>query len=85
MTRSWKPFTFKNEYDQFLPYSDCENLGLYIHIPFCKSICNFCPYCKVRYDKDLSEKYLDALLREIQTGDPLLFRVLVANHSDFPE
>ena len=44
LTRSWKPFTFKNEYDQALPYSDCESLGLYIHIPFCKSICNFCPY-----------------------------------------
>ena len=66
LTRSWKPFTFKNEYDQVLPYSDCENLGLYIHIPFCKSLCNFCPYCKVRYDKELSETYLDALLREIR-------------------
>lgn len=65
LTRSWRPFTFKNEYDQILPYSDRENLGLYIHIPFCKSICNFCPYCKVRYDKELSEKYLDSLLREI--------------------
>lgn len=66
LTRSWKPFTFKNEYDQTLPYSDCENLGLYIHIPFCKSLCNFCPYCKVRYDAELCDRYLDALLREIR-------------------
>ena len=66
LTRSWKPFTFENEYDQFLPYSECENLGLYIHIPFCKSICNFCPYCKVRYQKELCDRYLDALLREIR-------------------
>lgn len=66
LTRSWKPFTFKNEYDQTLPYSDCENLGLYIHIPFCKSICNFCPYCKVRYDAALCDRYLDALLQEIR-------------------
>lgn len=65
LTRSWKPFTFKNEYDQALPYSECENLGLYIHIPFCKSICNFCPYCKVRYEKSLCDRYIDALLREI--------------------
>ena len=66
LTKSWKPFTFKNEYDQTLPYSDCENLGLYIHIPFCKSICNFCPYCKVKYDAALCDRYLDALLQEIR-------------------
>lgn len=67
LTRSWKPFTFRNEYDALLPYQDCENLGLYIHIPFCRSICNFCPYCKVRYEKSLCNRYIDALLREIQT------------------
>ena len=66
LTRSVKPFTFKNEYDQILPYKDCENLGLYIHIPFCKRICNFCPYCKVRYEKGLCDRYIDALLREIR-------------------
>lgn len=66
LTRSWKPFTFKNEYDQILSYSDCENLGLYIHIPFCKSICNFCPYCKFRYNTTQCEQYIDALLREIR-------------------
>lgn len=66
LTRSWKPFTFKNEYDQILSYSECENLGLYIHIPFCKSICNFCPYCKVRYHAAQCDLYLNALLREIR-------------------
>ena len=65
LTRSWKPFIFKNEYDQILPYSDCENLGLYIHIPFCAQLCNFCPYCKVRYEASLCDRYIDALLREI--------------------
>ena len=34
LTRSTKPFIFQNEYDQKLPYSDCQNLGLYVHIPF---------------------------------------------------
>ena len=67
LTRSRKPFTFRNEYDQILNYGDCGNLGLYVHIPFCKRICNFCPYCKVPYEKDLCDRYLDALLREIRT------------------
>ena len=65
LTRSVKPFIFKNEYDSTLPFSDCDSLGLYIHIPFCKSICNFCPYCKVPYEKDLCDRYIDALIQEI--------------------
>ena len=65
LTRSAKPFAFKNEYDQVLPYQDCDNLGLYVHIPFCKSICNFCPYCKVRYSRELCDRYIDSLLQEI--------------------
>ena len=65
LTRSLKPFTFTNEYDQQLPYSSCESLGLYIHIPFCKSICAFCPYCKVIYSEESCGRYIDALIREI--------------------
>lgn len=65
LTRSRKPFSFSNSYDKTLPYFDCVNLGLYIHIPFCKSICNFCPYCKVLYDKELCDEYVDCLIKEI--------------------
>ena len=65
LTRSTKPFIFKNEFDRKLDFIDCENLGLYVHIPFCKSICNFCPYCKVKYSEELCNRYVDALLREI--------------------
>ena len=65
LTRSTKPFTFKNEYDQHLPFMECENLGLYVHIPFCESICSFCPYCKEVYTKKKCDTYIDALLQEI--------------------
>ena len=65
LTRTVKPFTFKNEYDRILPFMECKNLGLYVHIPFCKSICDFCPYCKVLYSADLCDKYIDALIKEI--------------------
>ena len=65
LTRSLRPFTFKKEYDQTLPFAECENMGLYVHIPFCRHICNFCPYCKVSYSKERCDKYIDALLREI--------------------
>ena len=65
LTRTTKSFTFKNEYDRILPFAECENLGLYVHIPFCKSICNFCPYCKVRYSAELCDRYIDSLIQEI--------------------
>lgn len=66
LTRSVRPFTFTNEYDSRLPYEDCGGLGLYVHIPFCKQICSFCPYCKYPYDQDLCQRYLDALKEEIR-------------------
>ena len=65
LTRSTKPFTFRNEFDEKLNYAECENLGLYIHIPFCKSICNFCPYCKEIYSEEKCNRYIDYLLKEI--------------------
>ena len=67
LTRSTKPFEFRNEYDQSLPYAECDNLGLYVHIPFCRSICAFCPYCKQLYNEDKCNRYVDALIREIHT------------------
>ncbi len=65
LIRSFKPFQFINEYDQILSYQHTEQLGLYIHIPFCKNICSFCPYCKEKYNKERCEKYIDYLIREI--------------------
>lgn len=65
LTRSFKPFTFINEYDKTLSYENCDHLGLYVHIPFCKRICNFCPYCKEVYEKEKCDAYVDALLNEI--------------------
>ncbi len=65
LTRSFKPFTFLATYENTLPYEECEKLGLYIHIPFCASLCNFCPYCKTLYDKAKMNRYIDALIKEI--------------------
>ena len=39
--------------------------AVYIHIPFCKKICPYCDFCKVFYDADLVNQYLDALNQEI--------------------
>lgn len=42
-------------------------LGVYIHIPFCKNICNYCDFCKVYYKTGYVSKYLDKLELEINS------------------
>ena len=37
--------------------------GLYIHIPFCKSKCPYCDFYSVKYDRALSKKYADELIK----------------------
>ena len=66
LTRSRAPFHFSPEYDQPLPMQGASPLGLYVHIPFCRTLCHFCPYCKVPWDADLAKTYLAALLAEIE-------------------
>jgi oxygen-independent coproporphyrinogen-3 oxidase len=40
-------------------------LGLYIHIPFCSAICNYCNFNRGLFDVDLKVRYVDALVAEI--------------------
>lgn len=40
--------------------------SIYIHIPFCRSICSYCDFTKVLYNKDLVKPYLDELSKEIE-------------------
>jgi Coproporphyrinogen III oxidase and related Fe-S oxidoreductases len=80
LTRSVTPFVFTDRSDRQLFYEECENLGLYVHIPFCRSICNFCPYCKTVYAEETCSRYVDALLQEIhRTGQMLTARKRVTS------
>jgi oxygen-independent coproporphyrinogen-3 oxidase len=48
-------------------------LGLYIHIPFCSSICSYCNFNRGLFDAGLKTRYVDALEREIRgagQGEP---------------
>jgi oxygen-independent coproporphyrinogen-3 oxidase len=41
-------------------------LGLYLHIPFCSAICNYCNFNRGLFDAGLKERYVRALLAEIR-------------------
>ena len=44
-------------------------LGLYLHIPFCSAICNYCNFNRGLFDADLKARYVDALAAEIAAND----------------
>ena len=41
-------------------------IDLYIHIPFCRNMCPYCPYNRIKYDKNLVGPYTRAVLNEIE-------------------
>ncbi len=43
-------------------------LGLYIHVPFCSAICNYCNFNRGLFDAGLKAVYVDALIAEIRPG-----------------
>jgi len=42
------------------------SLGLYLHLPFCRSGCSYCAFTTVPYDAGGQAEYVDALCREIR-------------------
>lgn len=42
-----------------------DNIGIYIHIPFCKSKCLYCDFFSVADGKKFEKKYVEALRNEI--------------------
>jgi oxygen-independent coproporphyrinogen-3 oxidase len=42
------------------------DLGLYVHIPFCSAICNYCNFNRGLFDADAKTQYVSALQQEIR-------------------
>lgn len=59
-------FAFRTVGDIDIDPGQVQKTGLYIHIPFCKNLCPYCPYNKITYDPALAKLYLQALLAEVE-------------------
>jgi len=46
--------------------SDQTGIGVYVHIPFCGSICGYCNFNRGLFDAALKARYVDALVLEIE-------------------
>jgi len=46
-------------------FQDISEFGLYLHVPFCKQICPYCPYNKEIYQLEVAEMYTRAVKKEI--------------------
>jgi oxygen-independent coproporphyrinogen-3 oxidase len=39
--------------------------GIYVHVPFCSAICNYCNFNRGLYDAELKTRFVDALRKEM--------------------
>jgi oxygen-independent coproporphyrinogen-3 oxidase len=46
-------------------------LGLYLHVPFCESICGYCNFNRGLLDDALKTRYVSALEAELKSIDDL--------------
>jgi oxygen-independent coproporphyrinogen-3 oxidase len=54
---------------QLPPKGTRNRYGVYLHVPFCRSICSFCPFYKVLFDEELKDRYVAAVRKEIEETD----------------
>lgn len=71
----WKPLVKRLVSGSFAPPrmrpgvvtipSSMRNLGLYLHVPFCRNLCPYCPYNRIAFDEKLYRAYETGVHREI--------------------
>ncbi len=62
-----------------LDFSGVDTVGIYIHVPFCNSLCPYCPYDRVLYNSELMARYVNALKREILLKSSLMKNVRISS------
>ena len=45
-----------------------KNLGLYLHVPFCRSKCIYCDFYSLPQAEEQIDRYIEALCRHLETA-----------------
>ena len=48
-------------------FETLDEFGIYLHIPFCRQICPYCPYNKELYESEIAGQYVTAVKQEIDS------------------
>lgn len=70
VTGSWRRFQMTPEMPPWP--ATLERPGLYLHVPFCKNLCPYCPYNRVRHEEAAFSRYERAVCQEIDLYAPHL-------------
>lgn len=57
-------WVFERPAQEWIPLH-IEHTSLYLHVPFCRHFCPYCPYTKVPYHESLVEPYTRAAIAEV--------------------
>jgi oxygen-independent coproporphyrinogen III oxidase len=60
-------------------FLEIDEAGIYLHIPFCNSICHYCPYNKEIFTEEACREYVNAVIKEIDTYIPLLKNIRITS------
>ncbi len=60
-------------------FQDIRETGIYLHIPFCTRICPYCPYNKEIFREEACLKYVNAVIKEIDSYIPFLKKTPVTS------
>lgn len=52
-----------------------KEIGIYIHIPFCKSKCFYCDFLSFSNKNELMDEYIDVLLKEIENCNLDIYKI----------
>lgn len=63
MTKSFKKTKYLFRKTPEMIFDD--EIGVYVHVPFCYTKCTFCPFYKELFNESDKEKYVEAIIKEI--------------------
>ena len=65
----------RNSSLELIAHAELKSRALYVHVPFCETICSFCPFVRGEYrDSSLIEAYTKAIISEITRKGAILNR-----------